>query len=553
MSNQLKMAIVSSILTLHKRGWSQRRIARELGISRTTVRRYLASPCRSNCTTLPTGSEGQPNDATNLPPGSAARSNCTTPPAGSGPMSLCAPFASQIVSKLDQGLSAQRIYQDLVDEEGFGGGYDSVKRYVRRLRQGESVPFRRMECEPGQECQVDFGSGGPVVSDGRRRRTHVMRVVLSHSRKGYSESAFRQTTESFLRCLEDSFWHFGGVPRTVVIDNLKAAVAEADWYDPQVHPIIESFCRHYGTVILPARPYTPRHKGKVERGIAYVKDNALKGRSFASLAEQNRHLLDWEGRVADTRIHGTTRKQVGKVFAEVERPALGPLPAGRFGFFREAQRSVHRDGHVEVDKAYYSVPPEYVGRRLWVRWDGRLVRVFNQRMEQVAVHAQLEAGRFSTQDRHIHSRKISAVERGTGHLLRRAELIGENAERWARAMLEARGIRGVRVLVGLVNLAGCHSDEQIDRACGLALGHNAFRLRTIRELIRRGGDRQESFDFLAEHEIIREMTAYGQLVRTAFAQPGENHPFTSSPDACPAPPLGVREPSKLISTEQSHE
>jgi transposase len=455
-----------------------------------------------------------------------------------------------IGSKLDQGLSAQRIYQDLVAEAGFEGGYDSVKRYVRRHRQTESVPFRRMECEPGQECQVDFGAGGPVVADGRRRRTHVMRVVLSHSRKGYSESAFRQTTESFLRCLEDSFWHFGGVPRTVVIDNLRAAVAEADWYDPQVHPIIESFCRHYGTVILPARPYTPRHKGKVERGIAYVKDNALKGKTFGNLAEQNRHLLDWESRVADTRIHGTTRQQVGKVFAEVERRALGPLPATRFAFFREAQRSVHRDGHVEVDKAYYSVPPEYVGRRLWVRWDGRLVRVFNQRMEQVAVHAQLESGRFSTQDRHIHSRKISAVERGTSDLLRRAGLIGEDAERWARAMLEARGIRGVRVLVGLLNLAGRHSDEQIDRACGLALSHNAFRLRTIRELIRRGGDRQESFDFLAEHEIIREMTAYGQLVRTAFAQPGENHPFTVSPDACSAPPLGVREPNKLISMER---
>jgi len=350
-----------------------------------------------------------------------------------------------------------------------------------------------------------------------------MRVVLSHSRKAYSESVSRQTTAGFLQCLENAFRHFGGVPKTIIIDNLKAAVARADWYDPEVHPIIESFCRHYGTVILPARPYTPRHKGKVERGIAYVKDNALKGRTFTSLAEQNRHLLDWEMRVADTRIHGTTRKQVGKVFAEVERSLLLPLPVGRFAFFREARRSVHRDGHVEVDKAYYSVPPEYVGRRLWVRWDGRIVRVFNTRMEQVAVHAQTESGRFSTQGKHIHSRKIATVERGAAKLLLRASLIGRHTERWAKAVLEARGVQGVRVLVGLLQLAHRYEDDRIDQACQTALTHNAFRLRAVRALLQRGGGKQNEFAFLAEHEIIRDMADYGQLARSAFATRKERY------------------------------
>jgi transposase len=432
---------------------------------------------------------------------------------------LCVPFAERIGRELAKGLTAQRIWQDLVTEHGFGGGYDSVKRFVRRLRQAAPLPFRRIECEPGAEAQVDFGAAAPIVpADGKRRRTHVLRVVLSHSRKGYSESVFRQTTESFLRCLEDAFWGFGGVPRTIVIDNLKAAVAQADWYDPQVHPIIQSFCEHYGTVILPARPYTPRHKGKVERGVGYVKDNALKGRTFASLAEQNRHLRDWERNVADTRIHGTTRKQVGKVFREVEKPALLPLPPGRFPVFREAQRSVHRDGHVEVDKAYYSAPPEYVGRRVWVRWDGRLVRLFNQRMEQIAVHARREPGGYSTQDRHIDARKISGVEKGTTHLLQRTVCIGPHTERWAKAMLESRGIQGVRVLLGLLNLAGRHDATRIEHACRIALTHNAFRLRAIRELIkRRGGSKQEEFEYLAEHEIIRDLADYGELVHAAFS------------------------------------
>jgi transposase len=107
--------------------------------------------------------------------------------------------------------------------------------------------------------------------------------VLSHSRKGYSEATFSQTTEDFFRCLENAFAHFGGVPKTLVIDNLKAAVKHPDWFDPVLTPKVQSFAQHYGTVILPTKPYTPRHKGKVEGGVKYVQNNGLKGHTFASL------------------------------------------------------------------------------------------------------------------------------------------------------------------------------------------------------------------------------------------------------------------------------
>ena len=184
-----------------------------------------------------------------------------------------------------------------------------------------------------------------------------------------------------------------------MIDNLRAAVKHPDWFDPELVPKLRSFCRHYGIVILPTKPYTPRHKGKVESGVKYVQNNALKARKFTSLAAQNEYLAHWEATVADTRIHGTTRRQVGRVFREVERPALQPLPRERFPCFQEAPRKVSRDGHVEVAKAYYSVPPEYLGHTVWVRWDARLVRIFNQRFEQIALHVRHEQGRFSTDAR----------------------------------------------------------------------------------------------------------------------------------------------------------
>ena len=144
--------------------------------------------------------------------------------------------------------------------------------------------------------------------------------------------------DDFIRALENAFHHFGGVPKTLVPDNLKAAVIKADWFDPDLNPKIQEFCRHYDTVILPTKPRMARHKGKVEAGVKFVQSNALKGRTFTTLADQSRFLLDWEASVADTRIHGTTRKQVARVFQDVERAAVLPLPVERFRFFHERQR-----------------------------------------------------------------------------------------------------------------------------------------------------------------------------------------------------------------------
>ena len=220
--------------------------------------------------------------------------------------------------------------------------------------------------------------------------------MLSHSRKAYSEAVDRQTTENFIRCLENAFAHFGGVPQTLVIDNLKAAVTTADWFDPELNPKLRAFAEHYGMAILPTRPRTPRHKGKVERGVGYVQDNALKGRTFASLAAQNEYLLHWEANVADCRIHGTTRRQVGLVFREIEQRALRPLPPERFPLFHEAQRIGPPRRPRLGRTAYYSVPLEYLTRTVWVRWDAPLVRIFNHRLEQVAIHARQPPGKFST-------------------------------------------------------------------------------------------------------------------------------------------------------------
>lgn len=555
MSNHLEMAMIQAMMTLHARGWSQRRIARELGLHRETVARHLALTAKP-ATNPPPGSIGPVPDSPACPgPLSIAASvpEASSPAARSGPVSECESHRQIIQEKLRQGLTAQRIYQDLVGETGFAHSYDSVKRFVRRLCIREELPYRRMECAPGQEAQVDFGSGPALVGvDGKRRRTHVFRIVLSHSRKGYGEGVFHQSTEDFLACLENAFWEFGGVPRTVVIDNLRAAVNRPDWYDPEVNGRVEAFCVHYGTVILPTKPYMPRHKGKIERGIAYIKDNGLAGHRFSTLAQLNAHLQTWESTVADRRIHGTTRQQVGKVFDEVERRALLPLPAGRFPYFQESLRSVHRDGHVEVAKAYYSVPPEYAHRQVWARWDSRTVRIFNHRHEQIALHARREAGRFATDQAHIPSAKIWGVERGAEELLRRAGALGTHSAAWGQAMLQARGIAGVRVLLGLLSLAGRYPPGAIDRACQMAASHRSYRLRAIRELLVRGESSavQEPLPLLESHELIRPPEEYGLVVREAL-RPWSRQTGTDSDQG--AAPAVQAEPSRSNATEAGRE
>ncbi len=398
MANILSVNQQQAISSLAARGWSIRRIARELKVHRRTVRQYFPpSEPASKCTTISTAGK-------------------------IGRKSVCGAHEQLIEEKVTQGLTAQRVYQDLKLEVQFTGSYESVKRFVRRLRKADPARVWRIEVGPGEEVQVDFGAGAPIhSSDGRRRKSWVFRIVLSHSRKAYSEAVFHQDTETFLRCLENGFRHFGGVTQTINLDNLKAAVLGFDFADPDLNPKLREFARHYGTAILPCLPKTPEHKGKVENSIAYVKGNALAGRTFDCLAAQNQWLAHWEATVADLRIHGTTKRQVAQLFAE-EKQHLLALPGSLFAVFQEAPRLVHRDSYVEVAKAYYAVPPEYIRQQVWVRWDQREVRI----------------------------------------------------------------IEGMRSLMGLVSLSERHSFPALNLACARALAKQTWRLRDVRALLGTG-------------------------------------------------------------------
>ena len=462
MANRLKMAMVHSILTLHGRGWSARRIARELLVDRETVSRYVRL-----ATTPERGAVSNPANAPISPAGDSALSNPTTAPTGGSPGrgSDCQPWREIIQAKEAQGLSARRIHQDLVAEHGATVSYDSVRRFVKRIGWTRPLPFRRMECAPGEEAQVDFGTGAPVIDlDGKRRRTHVFRIVLCHCRKAYSEAVYRQTTEDFLRALENAFWHFGGVPQTLVIDNLKAAVKQPDWFDPELNPKVPPFAEHYGTVILPTKPYTPRHKGKVERGVDYVQENGLKGRQFASLEEQNRHLAALGGerrRHADSR-HDAAAGGQGLPRGRASRAAAaagGAVPLLPGGPAVGQPRRPRRGGQGVLLGAAGVSGPRASGSAGTGGPCGSSTSAWS-RSPCTCAASRARSARSANTWLPRRSAASSGARPGCLHQVGR---IGEHAQAWAEAMLHARGIEGVRVLQGLLALSKRHPGDAVER------------------------------------------------------------------------------------------
>ena len=507
MSNYLKMPKRQQVIALLELGWTYRRIEAETGVRRETVSRYDRLR-RSNPAKVFPGSDTA--DPSNAPVDGRADPNAAKVTAGSPlpPRSAAAPYHDTVVAKLEQGLTAQRIWQDLVEDEGYAHSYESIKRYVRRVRPRRKV-VGVFHSAPGEEAQVDFFQGAPTLSPatGEWKRPWVFRMTLCHSRHGYEEAVWDQQLETFLRLHERAFTDLGGVPRVVRHDNLKAAVVRACFFDPDSNDVYAEFARYWGFTPLPTQPAHPQENGKQERSGGYVKSNALKGRRFDSLDEQNQHLRRWNRTIARLRIHGTTRKQVFAHFLETDKPALQPLALEPFPYFESGQRKVHPDGHVEVKGAFYPVAAHLLGETVQVRWDRALVRVHHQQ-KLVAVHQRVGAGRYAPRPGGPPVEAPHAQRAFVQALLGRCERVGEDLRRWAEAAFEERDVRAIRLVQGVLGLARTHTREQLLYAARHASESGLFRLKTFRRLADQAADKTQQLTLLDDHPSIRPMTHY---------------------------------------------
>lgn len=527
MSNVLSEEKKQQIIALGRLGWSLRRIQQATGVRRETAAGYLRAtgieprppgrwgrqpPAKpANGVTPDPGSVSKP--AIEVTPDSGAPSvpvPAPEPAPGRSPAaSACEPYREVIEAGLAKGRNAKAIWQDLVSDQGFQGAYQSVKRFVGKLR-GSRPPEARVviETPPGEETQVDYGSG-PMVRDpasGRYQRTRLFVLTLGYSRKSIRLLTFRSTTRIWVELHERAFRRLGGVTRLIVLDNLGEGVLAADIYDPTLNPLYRDMLAHYGVFALPCRTGDPDRKGKVEAGVGHAKRTPLKGLRFESLEEAQAYLDRWEEHWADTRIHGTTKRQVAAMFAE-EKPALLPLPLEPFRYYQFGERTVHLDGCVEVEAAYYGAPPGWIGRRVQVQWDERHVRLLDPKTGQLLrEHLRQQRGSHRIKDED----RPSQTPLGILQLLARTERAGRHIGALCQGMHHRQGEAAVRRILGVLSLAKKYGAAATDDACAAALEVEVFEYRFVRRYLERRPHNPLSLRQV--DPLIRQLTLYRDLI-----------------------------------------
>lgn len=533
MANVLSNEKRQQVVALGRLGWPLRRIEEATGVRRETASAYLKA---AGVAVRPPRGWGRlppakPANEVSTDPGPApdpANDPSTDPGAGPEPAngvstdlawprqpdrapaaSACEPYREIIEIALAAGRNATAIWQDLVDDHGFSAQYASVKRYVARLK--ASAPpdaHPSIFTPPGEEAQVDYGEG-PMVrhpETGKYRRTRLFVLTLGFSRKSVRLLTFKSSTRIWAELHERAFRRLGGVPRVIVLDNLREGVLEPEIYDPVLNPLFRDLLRHYGAVGLPARVGHPDRKGKVESGVGHAQKTPLKGLRFETLEEAQAYLDRWEERWADTRIHGTTKRQVGAMFAE-ERPTLQPLPVEPFRYYVFGKRPVHLDGCVEIESAYYAPPPGWIGREIHVQWDERVVRLIDPRTGQLLrEHLRRERGR-----RAIHSDdRPSRTPPTTIELLARAGRAGGHIGTVAQRIHAADGEAGVRRILGVLSLAKKHGGVTVDEACAAALEMGVPTYRFVKRYLERGSPLRLGLKQV--DPLIRQLTEYRDLI-----------------------------------------
>jgi transposase len=292
--------------------------------------------------------------------------------------------------------NADVVRQELASEKGIEVSLRTVERAVAHLRQelrAEARATVRFETRPGQQLQIDFGQRRVEIA-GALRLVSFFVATLGYSRRIHVRAFAGERQEHWFEGMESTFAAFGGVPEEVLLDNARALILSHDVASREVvvNPKLHAFARHWGFQVKACAPYRPRTKGKDERGVGYVKSNAVAGRAFESFAALEAHLAQWTREIADQRVHGTTGEAPAARFTRDEATRLKPLPpCGPFLAIRELSRRVGPDCAVEFDTNAYSVPWRLIGERVRVLVAAGTVRVSHAGVE-VACH-QRSAGR----------------------------------------------------------------------------------------------------------------------------------------------------------------
>ncbi len=483
------MVEVQEVLRAWLSGAGARPAAERGGVNVKTARRYIEAAVAAGL--VRDGGEGQLSEELL---GAVLGAVRPARPDGHGDSwELLVPLQERIGKWVKAGLTVTKI-GELLAREGTDVPYRTLHRFaVERCgftggRAGVTV--RVDDGEPGGELQVDFGDLGMIPDQGRRRLLRALVFTAVFSRYCFAYLTFSQTVEEVIAGCEEAWIFFGGVFKVLVPDNLKPVVTRADAVNPVWNRSWLEYSQARGFHTDPARVRSPQDKGRVESGVFFVQRSFFAGEQFTDLADARARGLIWCTQRAGQRVHGTTRQRPAEVFAQAEQGALLPVPAERYQVPRWAQVKVHRDCHIRVGSALYSLPHALVGQQVTARADAALVKVYHQDA-LVKTHPRQDPGGRSTdagdfpEGTDVYARrditKLAAQAAAHGHH------IGIYAARILDTPLPWTRMRAVYALIGLARTYG---SDPVDQACAAALELDVISVAKIKSIVEKGTGKQ---------------------------------------------------------------
>jgi len=407
-----------------------------------------------------------------------------------GNVSTVAAFTELIDRWYDQGIGGVAIHNALVRNHGYTGHYSSVRRHLSKLKALNITPTMILDFAPGEAAQIDFGAG-PMILDrasGGLVKTWFFVMTLCFSRHQYVEFVLDQTVATWLICHHRALRHFGGVPTRLIIDNAKCAITRAVVDDPQVQRAYAECAQGFGFLVSPCPPGDPAKKGRVERGVAFVKGNFLPLRTFTDLSDLNGQAHRWVMHEAGLRIHGTTRETPLSLF-DTERAHLQPLPDRAPDVCTWARAKVHRDCHIQFDRCLYSVPFALIGTEVMVRATAGLVQAFDLQYQLVATHLRgTRPGMRRTIDDHLPPAAQAWKMRTPTFCLERAQAVGTACLALVTRMFGDRVLDRLRNVQSLLRLADTFGAERLEAACQRMGEVDIVSARTVRAMLDKGLD-----------------------------------------------------------------
>ena len=480
---------LQELVRLHRLGTGAREVARLLGVSPNTEREYRLACGKAGLLAGPVDDLPALEDLKATLPRVVPRQQTST----------VEDWTNEVKRLVAKGCEARAIHDHLHRERpDFTGSYYAVKRLVKRLRVAEGVKAADVVIpvvtDPGDVAQVDFGYVGYLHDPDANvlRKAWVFVMVLGHSRHQFARVVFDQRSETWLRLHVQAFSFFGGVPATIVPDNLKAAVVRCAFglgEDPGLHRSYVELARFYRFKVDPAPPVDPVKKGKVESGVKYVSGNFFDPRDAGeAITVVNAALTTWVLETAGRRIHGTTGLRPIEVFEAEEREVLLPLPPLGWVATTWRKAKVHRDTHVAFDKRFYSVPWTHIGKEAWIRATPDAVDIYVED-SRVANHARHGKGAWSTNEAHLPAGRADLRHRSRSHWEGRARVLGEEVAAWVTEVYDgADALSPLRTVQAVITLLDGFPKERANNACKRARHFGIRDYRGLKDILKKALD-----------------------------------------------------------------